>query len=65
MQFGKCSLENAVWKLSLLSFRSSVSAASHLYDYLPGVYHKCLMRLGRNEEQGFDAVVRISIVERS
>jgi len=57
--------ENAVWKLSLLSFISYVSAASHLSDYLPGVYHKCLMRLGKNEEQWFDAVTKISLVERS
>jgi hypothetical protein len=56
--------ENVVWKLSLLSFLSSVSAASHLSDYLPGVYHKCLMRLGRNKEKWFDVVTRISLVER-
>ena len=42
--------ENAVWKLLLLSFISSVSAASHFFDYLPGVYHKRQMRLERNEE---------------
>jgi hypothetical protein len=50
-------------KMQFGNFRfsiSSVSAASHSFDYLPGVYHNCLGRLGRNEEQRFNTVARIS-----